>query len=158
MQIDFNALPEHLQRRIVINQDSGCWLWQGVIQHGYGKCYSSKKHQGCRIHRYIWELFFSPVNELHHVCRNKRCCNPLHLQPLDRATHRKIHFLDHSKLQNTHCPQGHPYSGENLGIYNNWRYCKTCRRERQRKQDKTAYNKRRQKWRQKRKTLGFPRD
>ena len=34
------------------------------------------------------------------------------------------------QLAKTHCPQKHPYSGDNLGIRANGnRYCRTCMRE-----------------------------
>lgn len=29
-------------------------------------------------------------------------------------------------LAKTHCPQGHPYSGDNLILYKTWRRCRTC--------------------------------
>ncbi len=35
----------------------------------------------------------------------------------------------------THCPQGHPYSGDNLYIVpgRGWRYCRECMKTRQRR-------------------------
>lgn len=40
-----------------------------------------------------------------------------------------------AQARKTHCPQGHPYSGDNLLIHANgrWRLCRTCRREAQRR-------------------------
>lgn len=39
----------------------------------------------------------------------------------------------HYETQKTHCPQGHPYAGENLSIHKKgFRICVTCRREKAR--------------------------
>lgn len=36
------------------------------------------------------------------------------------------------QLEKTHCPQGHPYEGENLYVDRGTRYCRTCAKERRR--------------------------
>lgn len=41
-------------------------------------------------HRYVWEVFHGPIPsgyEVDHICRNRACCNPNHLQLLDRTSH-----------------------------------------------------------------------
>ena len=44
------------------------------------------------------------------------------------------HSAVHYNSKKTHCKRGHPLSGENLGRSTTGRLCKTCERERQRRQ------------------------
>jgi hypothetical protein len=81
--------------------------------------------------------------ELHHNCENKLCVNPTHLELLGHREHqqRHAHLLATLNRAKTHCPRGHPYSGENLSIGSKGeRRCRKChaeraRRYRQRKKD-----------------------
>lgn len=43
----------------------------------------------------------------------------------------RVRHGHHENTLKTHCPQGHPYSGANLGRTpdGRQRYCKTCKRE-----------------------------
>lgn len=59
---------------------SGCWLWTGGLEHGYGKVrWIGKKY---RTHRLAYELTHGAIPQglhvLHH-CDTPRCCNPAHL-------------------------------------------------------------------------------
>lgn len=72
----------------VIKQDDGCWLWNGYIDiNGYGSISFNNKR--IATHRYSFKLHngYLPVGlELDHLCRNRACCNPEHLEPV---THRE---------------------------------------------------------------------
>lgn len=63
---------------------SPCWLWTGK-QHkkGYGLIQVRGKRQ--RAHRYVYEQLVGPIPEgleIDHLCRNKPCVNPDHLEPV----------------------------------------------------------------------------
>lgn len=62
---------------------SGCWLWQGATQRGYGTIGRGRRGEGLvRAHRAIYEMFVGPVPEgqfVCHTCDTPRCCNPEHL-------------------------------------------------------------------------------
>jgi HNH endonuclease len=65
-----------------------------------------------------------------HVCRNRRCANPHHL----RAVTPRANALENSvslpamHAAKTHCSNGHPFAGSNLGFTKQGtRICKECR-------------------------------
>src|SRR5580765_9084 len=71
---------------LLVERSDSCWNWQGSISpKGYGRFRAS---QGSLAHRYAYELLIGRVPEgliLDHPCRNLKCVNPAHLEPV---THR----------------------------------------------------------------------
>ena len=69
----------------------GCWEWQGARDpSGYG----SIKRMGKKTntHKASYEHHVGPVPEgldLDHLCRNRICCNPEHLEPVTRSINAK---------------------------------------------------------------------
>jgi hypothetical protein len=73
---DFWAKVQKLQ--------NGCWLWLGSCNKRYG--YFKTRIQA---HRYAYELMIGPVPdglELDHLCRNRYCVNPSHLEAVSHRT------------------------------------------------------------------------
>lgn len=71
-----------LAELIEVEPNSGCWIWTGVVlNNGYGQVgYGGRKQS---VHRLIYELATGPIPEglvLDHLCRNRACCNPRHLE------------------------------------------------------------------------------
>lgn len=123
-----------LQRRIHTNPETGCWEWTGQLNsNGYGWAQRGPGHKPRVVHRIIWEHTHNkPVPsglQLDHTCRNRRCCNPDHLEPVTGSenTRRQEHF-NRSK---TTCPKGHEYTDENTRITKEGRrQCRACDRAR----------------------------
>lgn len=122
--------------KVKVNKDNGCWEWQGAKITGYGHFWAEDK--GVIAHRWLYEQIHGPVPkgfELDHLCRNRSCVNPAHLEIVTRKENcRRGDDGIHQRLR-THCPQGHPYNKENTYICNTTtktpqRLCRTCRRER----------------------------
>lgn len=65
-----------------------CWPWQKARQSaGYGVISRPDGSTGL-AHRVIYEFLVGPVPkelDLDHLCRNKPCCNPAHLEPVTRG-------------------------------------------------------------------------
>lgn len=123
-------IPEH---RKELGQ---CWLWTASLDgRGYGQIGVDKKM--LRAHRFAYTILkgkIPPSKKLDHLCRNRICVNPSHLEPKSN----RDNILAEGSLSNprlnilkTHCPKQHPYSGKNLGVISTskHRYCKTCNRE-----------------------------
>lgn len=70
-------------RGVLFDPETGCWNWQGYISHGYGVYYEGDV--GRRAHRVYYERYIGPIPDgyvIDHLCRNRRCCNPAHLEPV----------------------------------------------------------------------------
>jgi len=117
--------------------NTGCWLWSGAISGGgYGQFSIKRKIQ--YAHRVSYVHFVGPIPsglEIDHLCRTRSCVNPDHLEPVTRRENTKrgnlFKVLAAQKAAITHCPRGHPYSGDNLYRYpsDGRRGCRACLRE-----------------------------
>lgn len=128
-----------------IHKTADCWEWGGTIYNtGYGKFTVGKK--AFLAHRYSYELYVGEVPEglvIDHLCRNRRCVNPDHLEPVTNEEnlfrglgYRIMNGMDDS------CIRGHKYTEENTYWPPNGggMRCRTCAREydRNRKRKKAA--------------------
>lgn len=81
-------------------------------------------------HRATWEFLNGrpvPVGlELDHLCRNRWCINPTHLEPVTHAENVRRGECGIHQRSRTHCPSGHPYEGDNLIVRRGGRYCRIC--------------------------------
>lgn len=112
-----------------------CWRWTGSIDSttGYGKFGYNRKTQPA--HRFAYEHFRGTIPKglvIDHVCRNRWCVNPAHLEPMtlmENLLKGDRSHLSYNALK-THCPKGHPLSGVNLWVNKRGgRHCRACNRE-----------------------------
>ena len=72
-----------------VDASGDCWLWTGYITPlGYGTLTVRRLGRGFKAHRLVYELLVGPIPvglELDHLCRNTRCVNPDHLEPVTHA-------------------------------------------------------------------------
>ena len=107
----------------------GCWLWLAGTARGYGMIDLSHSRRRALAHRVAYELARGPIPDglqLDHLCRNPRCVNPAHLDPVTCLENVRRGL---SGVLKTHCHKGHEYTPENLYIdRKNHRHCRICLR------------------------------
>lgn len=136
MKNDLERLAEIWPKGIVsiTIETNGCWIWNGYLTYqGYGAVMVDGKTH--RAHRYYWSLLRGPIEKelvIDHLCRNKRCVNPEHLEPVTVQVNTLRGDGPTAKnAQKTHCKNGHPLAGDNLylrGGKQNERACRLCRK------------------------------
>lgn len=105
----------------IVIDDNGCWNWQRTKDsHGYGRTYVYGHNMP--THRASLLLHGQDlINglDVDHLCRNKSCCNPEHLEQVTRQVNIQRSFLnDYRKLPLIQfCLRGHEFTPENTRTY-----------------------------------------
>jgi hypothetical protein len=110
--------------------DGACLLWPTSSKGGYGTL--SRGGTTLLAHRVAYELLVGPIPEgltLDHLCRNRACVNPDHLEPVTMRVNvlRGVGFAG-KNARKTHCLRGHVYDAENTRHYGPRRRCRACER------------------------------
>ena len=138
------SMTESAWLRFWTKVDTGgpCWEWTGARgRHGYGNFGDNGKTW--RAHRWAYERLVGQIAAgltLDHLCRNRACVNPDHLDPCtQQANNSRVPNFGH-RPKKMECKWGHSLSGDNLYVQKKtgYRYCRTCSNAR-----RTAYMERR---------------
>ena len=115
-----------------VNKTDSCWEWIACINsHGYGAFSLNGKSE--LSHRLSYENKYEKIPEgldLDHLCRNRKCVNPDHLEAVTRQTNLlRGDTICAKNKQKTHCSEGHEFTTENTYIRSNGsRKCRSCGR------------------------------
>lgn len=112
----------------------GCWIWTASTRKGYGRAWVDGRVQPA--HRVAFEQLRGPVPDgldLDHLCRNRSCVNPAHLEPVTRGENlRRGNGWSGRNARKTHCKYGHEFDASNTLIENGKRTCRICKKRRER--------------------------
>lgn len=139
------TLPQSvLEQRAVwfwrhVQKTEKCWLWTAQVSwRGYGRFRVLDGPRGTMMaHRFSYQLLIGPIPRgltLDHLCREKRCVNPEHLEVVTlRENILRGNSLPAINARKTHCKRGHCLSGKNVVITTaGYRNCRECNNERRR--------------------------
>jgi hypothetical protein len=133
--------PRQRFERKVLPLSDGCWMWLGASAGGgYGDFHITAepgKQRKMPAHRFAYETYVGPIPaglQIDHLCRNRWCVNPEHLEPVTQQENIRRGFW----ATKTHCPQGHEYTEENTYRHARGdRQCRECIRTRDRARSRT---------------------
>lgn len=136
-----SSLWQKIPDMVAANQATrphACWLWKHATVNGYGLARPPKAVGGSAlVHRRAYELTRGPIPAgavLDHLCRNRACFNPDHLEAVSEQTNLlRGEGWAGRNARRTECPKGHALTGDNLRITNRGeRRCRECDRIRAR--------------------------
>ena len=107
-----------------------CWEWTGCHNsQGYGMFWDGKRKG--TAHAFSYQLFKGPIPEgleIDHLCRNRNCSQPKHLEAVSRSENNRRGLLGVLRAQ-THCKNGHLYDPANTRLDGRGhRVCRACHR------------------------------
>ena len=125
---------------VKVEKTDGCWLWTACrIPDGYGLFWDgtyrlNRSPRFVLAHRFAYEAAVGPIPnglEMDHLCRNRLCVRPDHLEPVTRSTNQKRSPLTgQGNRKKGTCPKGHLYDAANTRLdKHGGRSCRACDRE-----------------------------
>lgn len=104
-----------------VRVDGGCWVWTRGTLKGYGILRVNGRN--VRAHRLAFFAWRHDTRlDLDHLCRNRSCCNPDHLEPVTHAEN-----VRRGERRQEVCKRGHDLSEARMDP-DGERACRQCER------------------------------
>jgi hypothetical protein len=139
--VTLSQLERYFDRRIIDN-NSGCWLWNGPKNRsGHAEVRIDYEHyllSRVSASVYLGLDLNDKINQANHrsdKCNNAECWNPEHLyigtQQENVQDRVATNTTNKGSRYKTHCPKGHEYTDKDsyTNPKTNKRYCRVCRRK-----------------------------
>lgn len=133
VRVSPKATPSERFHHHLRKQASGCWHLALVPAAVTGYAQLTIDRKVISGHRLAYELYVGSIPagmHLDHLCRNRRCVNPEHLEPVTALENMWRSPITHATK--AACPRGHEYSEDNTYRHKGRRYCRTCQTARRR--------------------------
>lgn len=116
--------------KVGLPDESGCMPWlAGQDGNGYGR-FGVSAGDIRFAHQVAYAYWVGPIPAglvIDHLCSNKVCCSPEHLDPVTIGTNVQRYY---QKIDQ--CRHGHDYTPENTMTHHGRRECRACSTLRQR--------------------------
>lgn len=129
MKIKFEQAAKSQPISKKLTEFGECWEWTGARDYqGYGIVENSPWRFSHRMFYHIEHRGLSEKLEIDHLCRNRSCCNPAHLEAVTHAEN-TLRGIGPTAInaKKTHCAKGHEFTSDNTIFRNGGgRRCRAC--------------------------------
>jgi len=130
------SAEQRFWEKVCVTWPTGCWVWTGAKSPGGYGVFRNERGTNSVAHRFSYTTMIGAVPDgldLDHLCRNRACVNPAHLEPVTRAENlRRGVRPPRRTAPKPECKFGHTFVEGSFSWYGPdklWRRCLLCRRK-----------------------------